>query len=39
MTPTKFRERVAETGDRLDTEQFLTALRYVRDDGRTPPKR
>jgi len=39
MTPTKLRERVAETEGRLDTEQFLTALQYVRDDGRTPPKR
>ena len=39
MTPRKLRERVAETRDHLDTEQFLTALRYVRDDGRSPPKR
>jgi len=39
MTPTKLRERVAEAGDRLDTEQFLAALQYVRDDGRRPPQR
>jgi len=34
MTPTKFRERLEERGDRVDTEQFLSALEYVRDDGR-----
>ncbi len=33
MTPTKFRKRLAETEDRVDTERFLEALRYVRDDG------
>ncbi len=34
MTPTKFQERLAETEGRVDTEQFLQALQYVRDDGR-----
>ena len=33
MTPTKFQERLAESEDRVDTEQFLQALQYVRDDG------
>ncbi len=35
MTPTKFRERLEERRDRVDTEQFLEALQYVRDDGRS----
>jgi len=34
MTPTKFRERLEEREDRIDTDQFLDALTYVRDDGR-----
>jgi hypothetical protein len=34
MTPTKLRERLAETEDRIDVEAFLTAVEYVRDDGR-----
>ncbi len=34
MTPTKIRERLEESEDRVDTEKFLTALEYVRDDGR-----
>jgi len=34
MTPTKIRERLAESGDRVDVEQFVAALEYVRDDGR-----
>jgi len=34
MTPTRLRERLAETGDRVDVEQFVAALEYVRDDGR-----
>ncbi|ACV49105.1 conserved hypothetical protein [Halomicrobium mukohataei DSM 12286] len=34
MTPTKLRERLREREDRIDTEQFLDALTYVRDDGR-----
>jgi hypothetical protein len=33
MTPTRFQERLAETEGRVDTEQFLQALQYVRDDG------
>lgn len=35
MTPTKFRERLKEREDRVDTEQFFNALQYVRDDGRS----
>jgi len=34
MTPTKLRERLQESDDRVDTTQFLAALEYVRDDGR-----
>jgi len=34
MTPTKIRERLAESGDNVDPEQFVAALEYVRDDGR-----
>ncbi len=34
MTPTKIRERLEETEDRVDTEEFVAALEYVRDDGR-----
>jgi len=34
MTPTKLRERLRERGDSVDTEQYLDALEYVRDDGR-----
>lgn len=34
MTPTKLRERLAETEDRIDTTEFVNALNYVRDDGR-----
>ena len=33
MTPTKLRERLAETEGRVDTDRFLEALQYVRDDG------
>ncbi|SDW64352.1 hypothetical protein SAMN05443574_105173 [Haloarcula vallismortis] len=35
MTPTKIRERLEESEDRVDTELFVSALEYVRDDGRT----
>ena len=35
MTPTKIRERLEESGDRVDKEQFVSALEYVRDDGRS----
>ncbi|WP_268899138.1 hypothetical protein [Haloarcula salinisoli] len=38
MTPTKIRERLAESGDRVDVEQFVAALEYVRDDGRSRTK-
>jgi len=34
MTPAKIRERLAESGDRVDLDQFVAALEYVRDDGR-----
>jgi hypothetical protein len=34
MTPTKIRERLEESEDRVDKEQFVSALEYVRDDGR-----
>lgn len=35
MTPAKIRERLEESEDRVDTEMFVSALEYVRDDGRT----
>jgi len=35
MTPTKIRERLAESDDRVDVEQFVAALEYVRDDVRS----
>jgi hypothetical protein len=34
MTPTRFRERLEETQDRIDPDDVVTALTYVRDDGR-----
>jgi len=34
MTPTKIRERLEEAGESVDKEQFVSALEYVRDDGR-----
>lgn len=34
MTPAKLRERLDESKDRVDTEEFVEALTYVRDDGR-----
>jgi hypothetical protein len=34
MTPTRFRERLAETGDRIDPDDVVTALTYVREGGR-----
>jgi hypothetical protein len=34
MTPTRFRERLAETEGRVDREQLWRALAYVHDDGR-----
>jgi len=34
MTPTKIRERLAESADSVDVERFVQALEYVRDDGR-----
>ncbi len=35
MTPERIRERLAETEDRIDLDQFVAALEYVRDDGRS----
>jgi hypothetical protein len=35
MTPTTFRERLEESRGRIDREQFVEALTYVRDDGRS----
>jgi len=35
MTPTRLRERLAESADRVDAEAFVAALEYVRDDGRS----
>lgn len=35
MTPERIRERLAETEGRVDIEAFITALEYVRDDGRS----
>jgi hypothetical protein len=34
MTPRKLRERLEESKDRIDTDEFVEALTYVRDDGR-----
>jgi hypothetical protein len=34
MTPTKLRERLAESEDSVDVDSVLDALTYVRDDGR-----
>ena len=34
MTPTKLRERLSESEERVDVDSFLDALSYVRDDGR-----
>jgi hypothetical protein len=36
MPATTFRERFAESEERIDREQFVEALTYVRDDGRSP---
>jgi hypothetical protein len=33
MTPTKLRERLEE--GKVDVEEFVGALEYVRDDGRS----
>lgn len=30
MTPTKIRERLEEVEDRIDTEEYVDALHYVR---------
>ncbi len=30
MTPTKIRERLEETDDRVDPEEYVSALSYVR---------
>ncbi|SFS02354.1 hypothetical protein SAMN05216559_2631 [Halomicrobium zhouii] len=35
MTPTSIRERLEEVGDGVDPEEFVAALEYVRDDGRS----
>jgi hypothetical protein len=34
MTPSRFRERLAETRDRVDPDDVVTALTYVREDAR-----
>ena len=35
MTPERIKERLAETDGRVDIEEFVAALEYVRDDGRS----
>ncbi len=35
MTPERIKERLDETDGRVDIEAFVTALEYVRDDGRS----
>jgi hypothetical protein len=35
MTPERIKERLAETEDRIDLDEFIEALEYVRDDGRS----
>jgi len=34
MTPTKIRERLRESEERVDPTEYVSALEYVRDDGR-----
>jgi hypothetical protein len=34
MTPSKLRERLDESADSVDPEEFVDALHYIRDDGR-----
>ena len=34
MTPTRFRERLAEAREGVDPDDVVTALTYVREDGR-----
>jgi len=34
MTPTKIRERLRESEDSIDPDEYVSALEYVRDDGR-----
>ncbi len=34
MTPSRIRERLAESDERIDPATYVEALRYVRDDGR-----
>jgi hypothetical protein len=34
MTPTRLRERLEETRGRVDPDDVVTALTYVREDGR-----
>jgi len=33
MTPEKMRKRLEETSGRVDPEEFVAALEYVREDG------
>lgn len=34
MTPTRFRERLEETRDRVDPDDVVRALTYVREEAR-----
>jgi hypothetical protein len=34
MTPEKLQQRLAEMEDRIDEDELVEALTYVRDDGR-----
>lgn len=34
MTPSRFRERLDETRDRIDPDDVVAALTYVREDAR-----
>jgi len=34
MTPTRLQNKMAELEGRVDSEQVIAALEYVRDDGR-----
>lgn len=34
MTPTRFQERLEETRGRVDPDDVVSALSYVREDGR-----
>lgn len=34
MTPERIRNELQRRGDRIDRDEYIEALRYVREDGR-----